>query len=165
LVEGFTTRQVAQLTGVNQKTLQYWDRSGFLSPTLAKAHGAGTRRLYSFQDLVTIRVARQFRGRGISLQGLRRVVRFLQGENQETSPLADLYLVTDGEDVYTAKGDGVQSVLRQPGQGCLFFVMDLRQVVLGLSDMVATLQKAADLLSARPETPGAPGAAQHSLQE
>lgn len=147
-MEGFTTRQVAELTGINRKTLHYWDRSGFLSPKLAKAHGTGTRRLYSFQDLVAARVAHQFRHQGISLQGIRRIVRFLQGEKQEQCPLAEMYLVTDGKDVYATKGDGVVSVLRQPGQGCLFFVVDLQQIVVGLSDTVATLQKAARLLSA-----------------
>ncbi len=151
-MDGFTTQQVAQLTEVGRGTLAYWDRSGFLSPSLANGRGIGSPRLYTFQDLVAIRVAYQFRRRGISLQALRRVVRFLQ-DRHTTCPLAERYLVTDGEDVYTAEGDNVVSLLRQPGQECLFFVMDLNQIVVGLTDTVATLQKAADLLSARQRKP------------
>jgi len=147
LVDGFKTQQVAELTGVNRKTLQYWDRSGFLSPTLDPAQGTGTRRLYSFHDVVAVRVAHQFRSRGISLQGLRRVVSFLQNQQGSDCPLAEAYLVTDGKDVYATRGKGVESVLRQPGQGCLFFVMDLGQIVGNLNDTAATLQKAANLLS------------------
>jgi DNA-binding transcriptional MerR regulator len=152
-VDGFTTQKVAELTGVNRKTLHYWDRSGFLSPSLAQAHGTGSRRLYSFQDVVAVRVGHQLRSQGISLQGLRRVVRFLQNQKGADCPLAERYLVTDGRDVYVTKGGGVESVLRQPGQGSLLFVVDLTQIVGNLGDTVATLRKAAELLSAEEAGP------------
>jgi DNA-binding transcriptional MerR regulator len=102
--------------GVNPKTLHYWDRTGFLSPSVRAASGTGTRRLYSFRDLVALRVAHELRQRGISLQGLRAVVDFLRRMDGLEQPLAECFLVTDGYDVYAQRGDTTISALQSPGQ-------------------------------------------------
>ena len=65
---GFTAGQAAKVTGLKYATVDYWDRSGFLSPSVAGAQGKGSDRVYSFQDLIALRVARQLREAGISLQ-------------------------------------------------------------------------------------------------
>ena len=136
---GFTTSQVEKLSGVNQKVLHYWDKSGFLSPSLVQAQGAGSRRVYSFQDLVAIRMARELRDAGISLQGLRKSVEFLRNLESVEQPLAETFLVTDGKDIYLKRGDAVMSVLRQSGQGCFYFVVDLSRTVEGLREAVKKL--------------------------
>jgi DNA-binding transcriptional MerR regulator len=70
-VHGYSVSQVERLTGINRKTLHFWDRTGFLSPSVRAAHGTGSRRLYSFRDLVALKVAAQLRDAGVSLQSLR----------------------------------------------------------------------------------------------
>jgi DNA-binding transcriptional MerR regulator len=77
-MEGFTAKQVVALTGVPYKRLDSWANSGFLMPSLAEADGTGSRRLYSFQDLIALRTAKILRDAGISLQGLRKVMHFLR---------------------------------------------------------------------------------------
>ena len=46
---------VVRLTGVHERTLDYWVRSGYATSSGAEAHGAGSRRLYTFDDVVQIR--------------------------------------------------------------------------------------------------------------
>jgi DNA-binding transcriptional MerR regulator len=134
--------ETVALSGVNPKTLHYWDRSGFLGPSVQEAHGTGSRRRYSFRDLVALRVAHDLRERGVSLQGLRRVVEFLRSMEGLEQPLAETYLVTDGTDVFIRRGDVAISALRQPGQHYLAFVLDLSQAVGELHAQVAALRRA-----------------------
>ncbi|MEW6226585.1 MAG: MerR family transcriptional regulator [Bacillota bacterium] len=68
---GFRVCGVARLTGLTCGQLDYWDRTGFIRPSLAPAAGRGSARLYSFQDVV-LRVAKELRGAGVALQRLRK---------------------------------------------------------------------------------------------
>ena len=140
-MKGFKTPQVAALSGVNPNTLHYWVKSNFVTPSIAKARGTGTRRLWSFRDLVALRVAAELRAAGISLQGLRRVVRHLQkvrGLASHSDILASSYLVADreGRDVYEVTGEDLVSLLRKPGQGVFAYVVDLGRVVHELREQV-----------------------------
>ncbi len=134
--EGFSAGRAAKLSGVPYRTLDYWARSKFLVPTLARAAGKGTMRLYSFQDLVALRVARELRSAGISLQSLRKVIRHLRGRRR-TASFADTFLVSDGRDVFERRGDDLISTLRQPGQLALAWLIDLGQVVEELERAIA----------------------------
>ena len=137
--EGFSTAQVERLTSIGAKTLHFWDRSGFLSPSVVQAHGTGSRRIYSFRDLVALRVAGQLRDAGISLQSLRKVVSALRDMHGLEQPLAETYLVTNGHDVFEKHGDDVMSVLRQPGQAMFSFVIDLSRTVEALHEAMSKL--------------------------
>jgi DNA-binding transcriptional MerR regulator len=119
LVEGFSVSQVERLTGINRKTLHFWDHSGFLSPSLQPAHGAGSRRRYSFRDVVALRVAAQLRDAGISVQHLRRIVDRIRQWEQLEKPLAETYLVTDGVEVWERRGEELLAWLRRTGTALL----------------------------------------------
>jgi DNA-binding transcriptional MerR regulator len=134
--DGFLIGQVARLTGVDKRTLDYWDLSGFLTPSLARPTGKGTQRRWSFEDLVALRVAGQLRQAGISLQALRRVVAHLRGRGVER-PLSSTYLVSDGWDVFEVTGDAAVSTLRQPGQAGFMWLVDLGSVVDELRAAIA----------------------------
>ncbi len=132
-MDGYPTAFVCRLTGINRKTLHYWDKTGFLSPTVEMAHGAGSRKLYGFCDLVSIQVALELRDHGISLQGLRRVMEYLQKSKHLEHALTETFLITDGLDVYERRGEEILSVLRNPGQGKFaFVVLDLGLTVANL---------------------------------
>lgn len=136
-MDGWTAPQAARLTGLGYARLDSWDRSGFISPALVGSHGKGHSRRYSFRDLVALRVARELRDAGISLQGLRKVVAVLREQEGVEHPLASTWLVTDGHDVFIRRGDEVMSVLQRPGQYCMSFVVDLSRVVEELRTAVA----------------------------
>ena len=85
--------------------------------------------MYSFRDLVALRATHELRERGVSLQGLRKVVDFITEMDDVEHPLARCYLVTDGRDVFIQEGNTAISALRSPGQGCLMVVVDIGRVV------------------------------------
>lgn len=100
LTDRFTTSDVLQLTGVTARQLQWWDEKRVVVP-----EREGRNRIYSTADLVEILVIEELRRRHISLQQVRRVLRFLRKEVH--SRLADIvqgrqehHLLLDGKHIY-----------------------------------------------------------------
>jgi DNA-binding transcriptional MerR regulator len=140
---GFTAKQVVALTGVPYKRLDSWANSGFLIPSIAEADGTGSRRLYSFQDLITLRTAKLLRDTGISLRGLRNVVQFLRDTHRMAQPLAHTRLVMVGDDVLIVQTEGdLMRVLRHPSRHVLHVVVDLGCLVQALCEEVDKLRAA-----------------------
>ncbi len=79
VVDGFTSRDAARISGVPFFTVDYWDRSKFLKPSIAQSagRGRGRGRLYSYSDILRLRIARELREQHVSLQTLRHVVKRL----------------------------------------------------------------------------------------
>jgi DNA-binding transcriptional MerR regulator len=132
----FTAGQAGRLTGAAYKNMDYWARTGLLRPSIAAAAGSGSQRLYSFPDLVALKVVVRLRAAGISLQALRRVAAHLQARTPPAT-FANVYLVSDGVDVYERHGDELISTLRQPGQAALAWVIDMGAVVEELEAALA----------------------------
>lgn len=127
-VNGFTTRQVCKITGIEYSTLDYWDRAGFIKPSIAEGAGTGSRRLYSFRDLISIKVANSLRSNGVSLQKLRKVVDYLkQQDDRITHPLAGTILITDGKKVYLTNDETTVVDILAGGQ--LVFALALDKLV------------------------------------
>lgn len=133
--EVFSAGRAAKLTGVPYRTLDYWARSRFVVPGVARASGKGTQRLYSFQDLIALRVARELRAAGISLRALRKVIRYLR--RRKGASFANTFLVSDGKDVFERRADELISTLRQPGQLALAWLIDVGQIAEELEQAVA----------------------------
>jgi DNA-binding transcriptional MerR regulator len=96
----FTSREVAALTGISPRQLQWWDERGLVVPA---RHGR--RRVYSLEDLSEIAVICELRQRGFSLQRMRKVMRFLEREFGKrlaatVSGASDYHLLTDGTNLY-----------------------------------------------------------------
>ena len=67
----FLTGEASRLTGVSHRTIDFWAKSKLIVPSIADANGTGSDRLYSFDDLVLLRVARSLREVGVSTKFLR----------------------------------------------------------------------------------------------
>jgi len=96
----FTSREVIDLTGITPRQLQWWDERGIVVPARE-----GHRRLYSMEDLAEVAVICELRGRGFSLQRVRKVIRFLQREfskrlAETVTGSSDYHLLTDGKTLY-----------------------------------------------------------------
>lgn len=116
----FPTPLAARLTGVSVATLDNWERRGFLTASIHAAGGHGVARVYSFRDLVAIRVARELKQEGIPLRALRKVVQYLCAGTRRSPPeaLTASHLITDGRDVYEVKGKASVSTLRFATNPC-----------------------------------------------
>ncbi len=96
----FTSRDVVSLTGITPRQLQWWDERRIVVPARE-----GRRRLYSMEDLAEIAVICELRQRGFSLQRVRKVMRFLQGEfgrrlAETVSGASEYHLLTDGRTLF-----------------------------------------------------------------
>ena len=118
--EGFRGPQVCALVGITYRQLDYWARTGLLRPSIADARGSGTQRLYSYTDVVELKVIKQLLDAGISLQRARRAVDCLRDGLGADLAAANLVLV--GTDSVLANGDGEVVDLLKGGQGVLNIV-------------------------------------------
>ncbi|MGB8065229.1 MAG: MerR family transcriptional regulator [Candidatus Sulfotelmatobacter sp.] len=96
----FTSREVIALTGITARQLQWWDERGVVQP-----ERAGHRRLYSIQHLTEVAVICELRRKGFSLQGVRKVMRFLdrefgKGLAEMVDGNSEYHLLTDGKHLY-----------------------------------------------------------------
>lgn len=118
--DGFRGPQVCALVGITYRQLDYWARTGLLRPSIADARGSGTQRLYSYHDVLELKVIKQLLDADISLQRARRAVECMrQGLGRD---LAASNLVLVGSDSVLAQTDGEVVDLLKGGQGVLNIV-------------------------------------------
>ena len=116
-IEGWRAPQVCNLVGITYRQLDYWARTGLLEPSLRQATGSGSQRLYSFTDVVQLKVIKQLLDAGMSLKKIRSAVEILREQLASHQPLTDVTLLSDGHTIYAATSpDQVMDVLRR-GQG------------------------------------------------
>jgi DNA-binding transcriptional MerR regulator len=136
---GFSTTEICRITGIPYDTLFGWMHSGLVVPSIAQPQGRGKRARWAFRDLVAIRTVQQLRQHGVSMQGLRHVVRYIQDRKGIEHPLSECWLVTDGDEVYMLDGKQLLSLLRKPGQLTLFHLIDMKRTTDDLRAKVKPL--------------------------
>jgi DNA-binding transcriptional MerR regulator len=139
-VLSFGAGEACELSGVAFKRLDYWARSGFITPSIRAPEGGNkARRRYSFRDLVELTVVRKLRDVGFSLQALRQIQKILRRNYH--APFAQAWLISDGHDVFEIRQDKAEilSLLHHPGQSCLpIAVLDLGRTVQELMELAAS---------------------------
>ena len=135
----FSTAQTARLTGLSPRQLDYWDREGFVRPSVARASGYGSARRYSFEDLVRLRVAAKLRAAGFGLNKIRQCVQTLRRLDPSREGMADVRLLVVGSRVLWARTARELVDVLQEGQ--LMLVFPLGKEVRGMATAVATLAR------------------------
>ena len=119
--QGFAAPEVCKVVGITYRQLDYWARTELVIPSIRDASGSGTQRLYSFQDLVTLRVIKNLLDTGVSLQRVRSAVEHLQDMDR---PVAGVTLMSDGRGVYEAHSPEAVVDLLRSGQGVFAIAVD-----------------------------------------
>jgi DNA-binding transcriptional MerR regulator len=105
-METFDSKTASRIVGVSLRQLQYWDEQDFIRPSVKLAEGRGTKRLYSFNDLVCLKVVKDLAHHGFSLQMIRRCLRPLKQHSSRTArPAESLRYLTDGEELFVITDD------------------------------------------------------------
>lgn len=112
---GYRGPVACAVTGITYRQLDYWARTGLLEPSVRAARGSGSQRLYSFKDLLVLRVVKKLLDAGVSLQQVRTAVRQLQ--DRGVDDLASITLMSDGASVYECTSTDEVIDLLQGGQG------------------------------------------------
>ena len=124
----YSSREVAGLTGLSARQLQWWDeRRLFQSAVSPKPTAAGgfTERRYTPVDLLELMVLADLRRQGMTVSRIRRLLDALRRQFgvrlfDAIGGAGPLTLLTDGRDVYarTARGEFF-NLLRDPEQPLL----------------------------------------------
>src|SRR6478672_5073363 len=114
--EGFSGTKTAGIVGITYRQLDYWTRTGLVRPSLGDAAGSGSRREYSYRDLLELRVIKNLLDAGIKLEAVREVFSYLR--EHVTSDIASAHIVISGSNVVLCDGDQLIDVLKK-GQGVL----------------------------------------------
>ena len=125
-MEGFTAEQASRFTGCTAHQLRYWDRISLVKPSIQATGGRpGVRRLYSFRDLVALKVIRSLQEGGMSLQRVRRAYDYLRKRAALEEHLSQVKLVTDGSSIFKiARNDGEILDALKEGQMAFFLAID-----------------------------------------
>lgn len=112
---GYRVTTACQAAGITYRQLDYWARTKLVVPSIRGARGSGSQRLYSFKDLLVLKIVKGLLDTGISLQNIRLAVDALR--DRGVADLAQLTLVSDGKTVYECRSDDEVIDLLSGGQG------------------------------------------------
>ena len=116
MAQTFSGTQAADVVGITYRRRDYWARTDLVRPSGTDASGSGSRRRYTYRDLLELRIIKQLLDAGIRLESIRDVFAYLR-DHIETD-ISAAHLVIDGSSVVLCNGDELIDVLRH-GQGVL----------------------------------------------
>ena len=112
---GYRGPTACNAAGITYRQLDYWARTGLVDPSVRGAKGSGSQRLYSFRDILLLKVIKRLLDAGVSLQQIRTAVQHLRARG--TDDLSRVTLMSDGATVYECTSDHEVIDLLQGGQG------------------------------------------------
>ncbi|MBM4141776.1 MAG: MerR family transcriptional regulator [Nitrospira sp.] len=137
----FNTNAVSKIIGLSIRQIDYWDRTHFIKPSVSEASGYGSVRLYSFIDLIQLKVAKTLMDKGVSLQKIRKALNYLKKNMPDIKkPLSELRFLTDGETIFVLTKDK-KKIIYTLKSGQLVFALALGEIVEALKGEVSALQK------------------------
>jgi DNA-binding transcriptional MerR regulator len=115
--EGYPGKRAAEIASITYRQLDYWARTGLVRPSLQPATGSGSRRLYSYRDLLELRAVKSLLDAGIRLELVRKVFEYLTKHLDED--VTRVNLVISGTSVMVRTGEEEIVDLIRHGQGVL----------------------------------------------
>ena len=112
----FSGTQATEIVGISYRQLDYWARTDLVRPSVADARGSGSRRHYSYRNLLELRMVKSLLDAGIRLESVREVFRYLRVNVD--ADITSAHLVINGSSVVLCQGDELIDVVRN-GQGVL----------------------------------------------
>lgn len=145
---GFRGTVAHKVAGITYRQLDYWARTGLVVPEIRQAEGSGTQRLYSFRDILLLRVVKRFLDVGISLQQIRVAIDHLRARGVED--LTEITLLSDGFSVYECTSANELYDLSKGGQG--MFLISVSSVWKEIEGTLTALPAERAEISVRPDS-------------
>ena len=123
---GYRGPQACKIVDITYRQLDYWTRTGLVVPSIQAAQGSGTQRLYSFNDLLQLKVIKSLTDAGASLQKVRQAIDYVRDDLQDD--WSQVTIVTDGAGVYACTSDAEVVDLLRNGQGVLGAVVAVGKI-------------------------------------
>ena len=113
----YCSKEVCNIVNLSYRQLDYYDRTNIVNPSVNNAFGYGSRRMYSFDDLLKLKVIKRLLEAGISLQKIRKAKKYIEENTGKENGLLDVTLISDGESVYACNSDRDIIDTLKSGQG------------------------------------------------
>ncbi len=128
-VISYSGHQTSRIVGISYRQLDYWARTDLIRPSIADAHGSGSQRLYSYADLVKLKLIKRMIDSGLSLQGVRGALDSLGRIDDESFDENQIVLIGNSKSVFARDGDDLVDLLKgnQMVFGMLLSLGDLQQ--------------------------------------
>ena len=137
---GFSADVARRAVGITYRQLDYWDKTGLLRPSIKQARGRGSRRVYSFEDLVELRVIARLLRVGVSLPAVRKAARYVrQHFTNLVRPLARLTLIAEGKRIFVRMTD-TKTLVDATADGQVVISVAVAPIAEELRDKVTELQ-------------------------
>jgi len=121
-VAGYRGPTACAAAGITYRQLDYWARTALVEPSIRSASGSGSQRLYSFRDIIALKIVKRLLDTGVSLQNIRIAVGYLRARGE--ADLAGVTLMSDGASVYECTSPTEVFDLVQGGQGVFGIAVD-----------------------------------------
>jgi DNA-binding transcriptional MerR regulator len=112
---GITGTIACKTAGITYRQLDYWATTNLVVPSISNGIGSGSQRLYSFKDIIVLKVVKSLLNTGVSLQQIRKAVNFLLSKG--IKDFAQITLISDGATIYECKSPEQIYDLMAGGQG------------------------------------------------
>ena len=103
--QGYTGPQVCKIVGISYRQLDHWTTTKLIKASLRNLKGSGHHREYSFEDLLKVKIIKNLRNGGISLQKIRIALKALQKILDTGVSFSDVTVVSDGQSIYASKNE------------------------------------------------------------
>jgi DNA-binding transcriptional MerR regulator len=132
---GYRGPTACAAANITYRQLDYWARTGLVEPSIRSATGSGSQRLYSFKDILVLKIVKRLLDTGVSLQNIRTAVDALRARGVDD--LARMTLLSDGTTVYECTSSEEVVDLLRGGQGVFGIAVSgaLRELVGSLATL------------------------------
>lgn len=125
----YTSTEVTHITGFSLRQLDYWAREKMITPSFQQAHGSGSRRLYTVEDLVKLNIVRQLKKHKWSTQKIHKAIETLKDIMNDVNPLRNAILIHGKGTIFalskTREGERILiDALSTTGQQVMSFVLE-----------------------------------------
>jgi DNA-binding transcriptional MerR regulator len=118
-VEGYSGKRAADIVGISYRQLDYWARTDLIRPSLADAHGSGSRRRYTYRDLLELKLVKTLLDNGIKLESIRDAFSLMRDQLGDDVSSAKLVIAGNSAVLVRENEELIDVVNRYQGQGVL----------------------------------------------
>jgi len=137
MTQHFSGKKAAEIVGITYRQLDYWARTDLVRPSVTDAAGSGSRRQYSYRDLLELKVIKSLLDAGIKLESVRSVFEYLREQLGEDIASAQL-VISGGTAILVRDDHELVDVLKQ-GQFVMSGVLSLGGVQREVDDALVEL--------------------------
>ena len=114
--QGYTGPEVCKITGISYRQLDHWTTSKLVEASIRNIKGSGFHRIYSFNDIVLVKLVNKLRDAGISLQKIRIALSNVKSIIGQSKNISDVTIFSDGSSIYVITENDQMIDLLKKGQ-------------------------------------------------